>query len=132
MAKPRLLVVDDEPDMADIVALVAERLGYEVAVAADAADFKEKCASLRPDCVVVDIVMPDVDGLELIDWLAGNHCEAGVVFVTGYAELYGRSAHLLADARQLKLLATLAKPLDLDVLRAVLRPGVRRPATGAA
>ena len=69
-AGKRLLVIDDEPDFADIVRAVGEQLGYAVTVTSGAGDFKHHYALLSPDAIVLDVVMPGTDGIQLVDWLA--------------------------------------------------------------
>lgn len=67
MAK-RLLVVDDQPALGEIVRRTAEGLDYEVVVTTHAEEFMAEYESFDPTAIVLDIVMPDIDGIELVGW----------------------------------------------------------------
>jgi len=62
----RVLVVDDEPTIADIVSRYLARAGYEIALAETGEDALRRAAEDRPDVVVLDLMLPDVDGLEVM------------------------------------------------------------------
>ncbi|HMK92578.1 MAG TPA: response regulator, partial [Thermoleophilia bacterium] len=62
---PSILIVDDDPDVRDIVAFKLGRLGYEVIAASDGATGLDAWTQLRPDLVLVDWIMPKVSGVEL-------------------------------------------------------------------
>jgi CheY-like chemotaxis protein len=64
-------VVDDERDFADLVVRVAGQLGYQAEAASTAAAFQACYLAAVPDVIVLDIVMPDQDGIELMRWLVG-------------------------------------------------------------
>ena len=66
MEKPLLLVVDDEPNMTEFVAFVAESLGFNAQVCTTGADFKQSFETTSPDLVVMDIAIPDIDAIELL------------------------------------------------------------------
>lgn len=61
-----VLVVDDEPTIAEVVSRYLERAGYSTRVAADGAQALEAVASQRPDLVVLDLMLPGIDGLEVM------------------------------------------------------------------
>ena len=61
-----MLVVDDEPTIADVVSRYLERAGYRTQVAADGAQALEMVARQRPDLVVLDLMLPGIDGLEVM------------------------------------------------------------------
>lgn len=61
-AKQRILVVDDEPDFASLVQGNLEREGFEVDVAYDGAEGLEKVKANPPDAIVLDVMMPEMDG----------------------------------------------------------------------
>lgn len=63
--KPRALVVDDEPQMAGIVAYALETQGFEVMLAYDGPQALEKIESAQPDLVVLDVMLPTLDGFEV-------------------------------------------------------------------
>ncbi|MBV9166240.1 MAG: response regulator transcription factor [Solirubrobacterales bacterium] len=66
MPHARVLVVDDEPTISYVVSRYLDRAGYETAVAASGKDALSSAASARPDVVVLDLMLPDLDGLEVM------------------------------------------------------------------
>jgi DNA-binding response OmpR family regulator len=65
-ARGKVLVVDDEPTIADVVSRYLERAGYETQVAENGSRALEHAAANRPDVVVLDLMLPDIDGLEVM------------------------------------------------------------------
>jgi two-component system response regulator ResD len=69
-ARGSVLVVDDEPTIAEVVARYLERAGYRTRIAGDGAQALEAAAQQRPDLVVLDLMLPRIDGLEVMRRLA--------------------------------------------------------------
>ena len=115
----RLLVVDDEPDFADFVKRTAEGIGYEALALSDPNRFKDAFAESQPDVIVLDMVMPDIEGIELIQWLAEQGCKAKILVVTGHTSYYGKMALGLGEVRGL-IVETHQKPISLATLRDAL------------
>ena len=124
----RLIVVDDEADFCSYVASVAEDLGFQVTKVTDPLLFKEAYGEVAPTVVILDMVMPDLDGFELMNWLIEQRSDAKVLLVTGHNPLYAKSAQLLSLAQGLSKVKTFTKPISATKLRSALRqsPGVRR------
>ena len=122
MKNRRLLVVDDEPRFRDYVVRVATKLGYEVESAADGKEFMLLCEVFEPDVAVVDVVMPDIDGIEIVQWLAGKAVELHLVNVSGFTPRYATLAKMLGEARGLRSVTTLTKPVRMATLRKALSP----------
>ena len=120
MAKKRLLIVDDEPKFAAFVQKVAAGLDYEVEVTHHGADFKRAYMTRPPDVTVIDMVMPDIDGNELILWLVKQGCVADIIIITGYSPDYAINARLLAEFKGLRPVKSLSKPVSVPQLRKVL------------
>jgi two-component system OmpR family response regulator len=81
----RVLVVDDEPTMLDLLARCMRREGWEVYTAADAAEAADMATRYRPDAVVLDVMLPGVDGPELLRrWRSANF-DAPVLFLSARA-----------------------------------------------
>jgi len=116
----RLLVIDDEPDFAALVVTVATRLGYAASAAANPRAFRQAVIAAPPDVIVLDIVMPEQDGVELIQWLDAINCTARVVIVTGFNPAYAVSARRLAEIRGRLQVSVIHKPVKLDDLRAAI------------
>ena len=107
MSEKRLLVVDDEPEFGELVARVA-------------ADLQSAYHELHPTLVVLDMVMPEMDGNELVLWLMEQHYAADLIIITGYSPEYAKDAQLLAEFKGLHSVTTLAKPIRLAKLREAL------------
>jgi DNA-binding response OmpR family regulator len=120
MNKKRLLVVDDDPAIGEIIGTVAEELGYEVVVTSLPAQFRDLYASFDPSAIIVDIVMPEIDGIELLHYLASENCKALIILTTGYSGSYLKYASELGKSSGLESIATLTKPFRLTELRAAL------------
>ena len=120
MNDKRLLVVDDDPAVGEIIGTVAEELGYEVMVTLNPAQFRDLYASFDPTAIIVDIVMPEIDGIELLRYLAGENCKALIILTTGYSDSYLKYARELGKSSGLESIATLAKPFRLNELRAAV------------
>ncbi len=120
MTDRRLLVVDDEPEFGEFVRKVAAGSGFEVEVTSDAAAFKKVYDAFDPTVIVLDIVMPEVDGMELVQWLAGRKSSVHLVVVTGYNPKYSELARKIGEAKGLRSVTNLAKPVALAELRAAL------------
>jgi DNA-binding NtrC family response regulator len=120
MPPKRLLIVDDEPRFAAFVERVALRLGYEVEVTQHGRDFKAAYLRHTPEVVVIDMVMPDIDGNELVLWLVEQNCAAQIIIITGFHPDYAVNARLLAEFKGIKSVQTLSKPVDVGRLREAL------------
>jgi len=120
MAKKRLLVVDDEPGFVRLVERVAADLDYQVTTANRGSQFRALHDEIQPDVVILDIVMPEVDGIELVQWLAERGTKAEVILVTGYNPSYAEAAKILADVKGLVSVRTFTKPVSIKDLREVL------------
>ncbi len=114
-----MLAVDDEPDYGPLIELVGEELGYTVTFATSAEEFIELFDRISPTVVLLDIVMPDTDGIELIRWLGDRGADAKVIVASGYHRRYAELAARLGDARGL-VTGMIRKPFRLAELRAVL------------
>ncbi|MGF1623481.1 MAG: response regulator [Alphaproteobacteria bacterium] len=117
----RVLVVDDEPALGTMVQRALEPQGYAVSVTSHARAFKQLFESFAPTVVIIDIVMPDTDGIELIRWIAARNKEIRVIIASGSKSEYAKAAALLGAAAGLKTIINLRKPLSLKELREAVR-----------
>jgi two-component system chemotaxis response regulator CheY len=62
----RILIVEDEPDLQHLLKIFLSKAGYEIQLASDGAQGLQKVQESRPDLIVTDIMMPNMDGLEMI------------------------------------------------------------------
>jgi DNA-binding response OmpR family regulator len=115
----RILVVDDDADVAEPLAILLSRT-YDVDLAANGADAVRRIERGHYDAIVLDLVMPVMDGSSFKAWLDGQGLDIPVVLVSGSADLVER-------AQQLGVADHFAKPLDTAALRARLAAILDRP-----
>ena len=112
MTSGTILVVDDEPDIRSTVKEILEDEGYEVALAADAAAAREARLRLRPDLVLLDIWMPDLDGISLLrEWADGGTLTCPVIMMSGHG-----TVETAVEATRLGAWDFIEKPISLAKL----------------
>ena len=109
-----ILVVDDEAFMLDFVRRILEPAGYRVVTAKSAATGRAAFRAERPDLVITDLIMPEKDGLELIQELRREDPDACILAISGG----GRSQYInaLDAAKAFGARETLRKPFLPNVL----------------
>lgn len=116
----RLLVIDDEIEVREIIREIAEEAGYIVEEARTESEFKASFQSFDPGVIVIDMVLPDIDGLSLVRYLAERFTQARVVIMSGYGQDYVAHAQRLGNAYGLADIQGLSKPFSLASFRAVI------------
>jgi two-component system, OmpR family, response regulator len=120
MAQPRLLLIDDEPALADFLANGAREAGFEPVITAEDQEFRDQFMALRPEMVALDLGMPGMDGIELLRFLAEQQYAAPVLIVSGFDRRVLESAFRLGEALGLSMAGPLEKPVRLEELEALL------------
>jgi DNA-binding response OmpR family regulator len=120
MTERRLLILDDEPAICEFVSRAAVGQGFEVRATTRATDFMAAFKEFKPTHIILDVLMPEMDGIELIQWLAKAGCTARIAVITGGQWNYAKAAEKLGTIRGLPSITTLRKPVSLADLRAVL------------
>ena len=104
-----MLVVDDEPTIAEVVARYLERAGYRTRVAGDGVEAIAAAAEQRPDLVVLDLMLPGLDGLEVMRRLREQDRDRiAVILLTAKGEESDRVVGPAARRRRLRRQAVLA------------------------
>lgn len=117
----RVLAVDDNLDILDLVRRAAGMHGHQVLTVTSAADFMTAYPAFDPDVVILDVVMPGMDGIELVRWLADIHCKARVVIMSGdMSGPFRQMAGHLAKDNGLHEVRTLPKPFRISELMAAI------------
>jgi DNA-binding response OmpR family regulator len=119
MKQPQLLLIDDEPALADFVANAARECGFEPVVTSNDAMFRDEFRASRPDAVAMDLGMP-VDGIELLRFLADEDFQGPVLIISGFDRRVLESAFRLGEAQGLKMAGPLEKPVRLEELEDLL------------
>lgn len=120
MNPKRLLIIDDEPGFGEFVRQVALALDYEVTVTTHGQAFQKCYAEVQPTLIILDMIMPDIDGNELLLWALQQGYTSDLIITTGYGADYAQDAKTLAEFMGLRTVTTLVKPITLPQLRAAL------------
>ncbi len=120
LSPKRLLVVDDDPAMCEVILEVAEDLGFRVATVSETSAFESAYRDHEPQLLVLDLNMPGTDGIQLLRFLADRHSHAAVLLISGLDRRTLASAERLGKTRGLKMLGTLQKPIQIPVLEEAL------------
>ena len=120
MSQPRLLLIDDEPTLAEFLAAAARDSGFDPVITERDDEFRDNFVGERPDMVALDLGMPGMDGIELIRFLADQNYGAPVLIVSGFDRRVLESAFRLGEALGLNMAGPIEKPVRFEVLQAVL------------
>ena len=117
----RVLVVDDEATIADLLRMALRYEGWEVETALTGSSAVTTAKTFRPDAVVLDVMLPDFDGLEVLRRLRGHLPDVPVLFLTARDAVEDRVAGLTAGGDDY-----VTKPFSLEEVVARLRALMRR------
>ncbi|MCR8946069.1 response regulator transcription factor [Streptomyces sp. OUCMDZ-4982] len=123
----RVLVVDDEAPLAELLSMALRYEGWEVRSAGDGAGAVRAARDFRPDAVVLDVMLPDMDGLSVLGRLRREHSDVPVLFLTARDAVEDRIAGLTAGGDDY-----VTKPFSLEEVVARLRGLIRRSGTALA
>jgi DNA-binding response OmpR family regulator len=120
MPQPRLLLIDDEPALAEYLANAARNCGFEPIVTERDGEFRAAFIEHRPEMVALDLGMPGMDGVELTRFLADQDYRGPVLIVSGFDRRVLESAFRLGEALGLKMVGPVEKPIRIDELEELL------------
>lgn len=126
MSNAKILVIDDEPSIVNLVTAYLKPEGYEVYTAADGASGLKAARAFKPDLVILDIMLPGMDGLELLSRLR-RESEVYVILLTAKTEETDKIVGLSVGADDY-----VTKPFSPRELTARVKAALRRLQTGAA
>src|SRR5512145_1005970 len=123
----QILVVDDEIGIRELLKEILSDEGYDVTVADNAASARAARNARRPDMVLLDIWMPDTDGITLLkEWSANGQLTMPVVMMSGHGTI-----ETAVEATRIGALDFLEKPIALQRLLATVKRALRNPETAA-
>jgi DNA-binding response OmpR family regulator len=117
---PKILVVDDDPDILDAVALILESQGYEVVTARDGIEGLANLKAEQPDLMILDLMMPKMDGFavckELQDPRWSKYKDIPILILTSVREEASRRRYELETGLELDVDDYVEKPMSPDIL----------------
>jgi two-component system response regulator PilR (NtrC family) len=125
MTRPLALVIDDEPDICELLDLTLGRMDIDTETATDVKTAKEKFANGKFDICLTDMRLPDGDGLELVAWMQTNASGVPVAVITAHGNV-----ETAVQALKLGAFDFISKPLDLKNLRNIVRSALKLEDTG--
>ncbi len=120
-AAVRVLVVDDEPTLTDLMSMALRYEGWDVRTAGNGLDAVRAASEFAPDAVVLDVMLPDIDGMEVMRRLRAENATVPVLFLTAMDAVEHRIAGLTAGGDDY-----VTKPFSLEEVVARLRALMRR------
>ena len=127
MSAPRVLIVDDEENISFLVGSALKVNGCEVCTTDTGRGALTEAKAFDPDVVVLDVMLPDLDGFEVLRQLRANGCEAPVLFLTAPRDTADRVRGLTAGGDDY-----IVKPFSLEELVARVQVALRRRGALAA
>jgi two-component system OmpR family response regulator len=120
-SKIRVLVVDDEASLTDLLQMALKYEGWEVKTAGEGIKAVQLAREFRPDAVVLDIMLPDIDGLQVLQRMRADGSDVPILFLTAKDSLDDRIAGLTVGGDDY-----VTKPFSLEEVVARLRSLIRR------
>lgn len=119
--KPKLIALDDSPDWGKFISEVAENVGYSAKAATSHSNYARLAKTEPPDVLVLDLFMPDRDGIEMIMDIEGSDNRPFILLISGQSKSFLDTAVRLARGKGLDVIGALAKPFRLSDLKAMLQ-----------
>jgi EAL domain-containing protein (putative c-di-GMP-specific phosphodiesterase class I) len=116
---PKVLVIDDEEAICELIVAVAESAGFEATSASLPKDIEDAIGG-RFDLVVLDLSLGEIDGIEIMSKLGATHRGMPVILVSGADQTLLDTAGRIAEMHKLRVIGSFAKPFSLDVLKTAM------------
>jgi len=120
MTRPTVLIVDDEPDLLELVSLTLGRMSLDTRTAADVASARAQLLAQSFDLCLTDMRLPDGDGLDLLAWMQANCPAVPVAMITAHGNV-----ETAVKALKLGAFDFVSKPLDLSALRKLVDSAIK-------
>ena len=121
---PVVFVVDDDVSVRESLELLIRCEGWQTEVFASARQFLARPRLVAPSCLVLDVTLPDLDGLELQRLIGVERLDMPIIFITGHGDV-----PMTVRAMKAGALEFLTKPLDAEVLLSAIRLAIERSQT---
>jgi FixJ family two-component response regulator len=120
---PIVFVVDDDVSVRESLELLIKFAGWQPETFSSAEEFLARPRSLTPSCLVLDVSLPDLNGLELQKLIAGDRVDMPIIFITGHGDV-----PMTVQAMKAGAIEFLMKPFDDEVLLSAIRNAIKRSA----
>lgn len=118
MAEIRLLSIEDDKRISHLIGKVSSEMGFSVCIANNKKEIVQLYRNFKPQIVILDILMPEMDGFEVLQFLGRRKSKAQIIILSG--SKYNQIAQNMAKALNLNIVANLSKPFRIETLRLVL------------
>ncbi|MEP4380867.1 MAG: response regulator [Alphaproteobacteria bacterium] len=118
--KRRLLAIDSEEKYLEFIQFVAEDLNFEVQTLTHSSEFAAEYRDFDPDILLIDIMMPECDGVEIARWLSGSHSPKKIIFMSGLRSDFSQFSRALTDPDGIHTVHSFRKPINLGPFRELL------------
>jgi len=119
--KPIVFVVDDDISVRESLELLIRFAGWQPEIFASAEEFLARPRVLAPSCLILDVSLPDLNGLELQKLIASDRRDMPIIFITGYGDI-----PMTVQAMKAGAVEFLTKPFDDEVLLGAIRHAIKR------
>jgi len=116
----KIYIVDDDIQIAELLSATVDSIGLSSQYFTNAREFISLPVE-EVDIILLDLNMPDIDGIEVIRMLGKNQCKAQLVLISGHDKGVLHSAEQLAQAHSLKVAASFTKPVQIDALKTLIK-----------
>lgn len=106
----KLLVIDDDAGIAKVIGMTAKQLGLEFQTVHSPREAIERFTAYRPDIVILDLIMPEKDGIDVLHEILASGIPSKIILSSGYGDAYLRLAQGVAHFHDAGQLAVLPKP----------------------
>jgi len=124
-ATPIVFVVDDDVSVRESLELLIQAEGWQAETFASAREFLARSRAAVPNCLILDVALPDLNGLDLQKRLAADRVEMPIIFITGYVDV-----RVSVQAMKAGAIEFLTKPIGDDVLLSAIRHALERSRRG--
>ncbi len=126
MPTRRILILDDDAAVGQTIQWIAESLGFEAEFVTRPDEFFGRLERINPDIITIDLIMPELDGVEIMRLLGERKCHAKIVISSGMGTRVLDAAQRSATEHGLSIAGVVSKPISKEALRALVGEGSER------
>ena len=120
-SQKKILIVDDVPEITTLIQQFVKKLGHASKIATSGRVAKDLYRSYLPDILILDVIMPDIDGVEFLRWLGQEYPNrSAILIISGFPGEYVTSVHKLSEPLNAGISRFLPKPMSFAAFEAAL------------